>query len=48
MSIPTIPGTVHVPPPPPPTPTKLKLGGLTGIHPWTGGKHINSTYVITP
>ena len=28
----------------PPTPMKLKLGGLTGVYPWTGGKPINSTF----
>ena len=45
-SVPMMPGPVHVPPPPP-TPPKPKLGGLTGIYPWTGGKPIDLTYVNT-
>ena len=43
MTTPLTPFMVHVPLPPP-TPTKLKLGGLTGVYPWTGGKPIDSTF----
>ena len=44
MSTPPTPMTVHVPLPPL-TPIKPKLGGLMGVHPGTGGKPINSTFL---
>ena len=46
MSAPLMPTTVCVPLPPL-TPMKLKLGGLTGVYPWTGGKPIDSTFSNT-